>query len=47
MVLLNFSKTFDVVSPVLLLQKLCGIDIYASLLNWIWDFVSIRAMCVC
>ena len=46
LVLLDFSKAFDVVSHVLLLQKLRNIGVCSSLLSWIWGFLSNRKMCV-
>ena len=45
MMLLDFSKAFDVVSHVLLLQKLRALGLSGSLLNWIWGFITNRSMC--
>ena len=46
MVLLDFSKAFDVVSHVVLLEKLRDLGVGAMLLNWIRGFLSNRSMCV-
>ena len=46
MVLLDFSKAFDVVSHVVLLEKLRDLGVGAMLLNWIREFLSNRSMCV-
>ena len=43
---MDFSKAFDVVCHVVLLDKLRGIGVSTSLLNWIWGFLSNCSMCV-
>ena len=40
MLLLDFSKASDVVSHVVLLNKLLEIGVCSALLNWIWSFLS-------
>ena len=45
-IMLKFSKVFDVVSHTVLLEKLKNIGVPAVLLNWIWRFLSDRSMCV-
>ena len=44
MVLLDFSKTFDVVSHVVLLEKLRELGVCAMLLRWVEGFLSNRSM---
>jgi len=46
MVLLDFSKAFDVVSHTLLLEKLRDIGLSSILLSWVWGFLSGRSMVV-
>ena len=46
MVMLDFSKALDVVSHVVLLDKLQAIGVFHVLLNWIWGFLSNRKMYV-
>ena len=46
LVLLEISKAFDVVSHVVLLEKLRDLGVGAMLLNWIRGFLSNRSMCV-
>ena len=46
MIMLDFSKAFDVVAHTVLLEKLKNIGVAAVLLNWIWGFLSDRSLCV-
>ena len=41
MIMLNFAKAFDVVSDILLLDKLRNVAFSATLLSRIWDFLQI------
>ena len=43
-VLLDFSKAFDKVSHVILMQKLCNFGVSGCLLNWCRDYLSNREM---
>ena len=47
LVLFDFSKIFDVVPYVLLLQKLRALGLSESLLNWIWEVITNRSMYEC
>ena len=42
-VFLDFSKAFDKVSHVILMQKLCNFDVSGCLLNWCRDYLTNRA----
>ena len=46
LVLLDFLKAFNVVSHVVLLEKLSDLGVGAMLLNWIRGFLSNHSMCV-
>ena len=44
MIMLDFSKAFDVVCHIVLLNKLKDIGVGVTLLNWIWEFLTNRSM---
>ena len=46
MIMLHFSKAFDIVSDTVLVEKLRNICFSVILLNWIWGFLSNFSMCV-
>ena len=41
-VFLDFTKAFDRISHVIILQKLCNSGIFGSLLNWCRDYLTER-----